>query len=182
MSTRTPSSTAAHRLAQLEQRVQRLEAATSIRCCVNRYMTLCDSLDASTPLPALLDCFTENAVWRGIGSRYGKSFGEHKGRIAIGAMFSRYMSDPPHFAFNAHFLCSEQIEVSNQGTAQAQWLMLQTSTFNTGRSHLNAAHLRLSMSLCDDGQWRIAQFETENLLSRPVETWHSEAALPVPTQ
>jgi hypothetical protein len=143
-------------------------------------MTLCDSLDAATPLDELLDCFAEDATWAGKGARYGASFGGYQGREAIGAMFRRYMREPAHFAFNAHFLCSEHIAPIDADRATAEWVMLQTSTFSSGASHLNAARLTLGMARCGDGRWRIARFETENLFSRPVSHWQSDAPLPVP--
>ncbi|WP_233151721.1 nuclear transport factor 2 family protein [Pelomonas sp. KK5] len=167
-------------MAQLEARLRRFEDAEAIRACVHRYMALCDRLDASTPLAELLDCFTADALWTGNGARYAASFGGYQGRDEIGAMFRRYMSEPAHFAMNAHFLCNEQIDVQGDA-ATASWLMLQPSTFATGASHLNAARLTLEMARCaEDGPWRIARFETENVFSRPVSHWHSEAALPVP--
>ena len=52
-------------------------------------------------------------------------------------MFKRYTQKESHFVMNAHFVNSEQIYV-NQNDANASWLMLQTSTFQDGRSHLNA--------------------------------------------
>lgn len=178
-------------LAQLMQRLARLEAESSIRACVRRYMDLCDHLDASTPMDQLLDCFTADAEWAGKGARYGERFGAHTGRAAIGAMLGAYRGSlpgedgpqrPPHFAMNAHFLCSEHIAHTADGQADASWVMLQTSTFASGASHLNAAQLKLQMQRGDDGQWRIARFETENLFSRPVSHWHSDAALPVPAR
>ena len=186
-----PTPTDAHllqRLAALETRLQVFEDAQAIRECVLRYMDLCDHLDARTPMDELGDCFTEDALWAGKGARYGASFGGHQGRAAIVAMLGRYRGGlageppepPPHFRFNAHFLTSEQIRPTGPGRAEAGWLMLQTSSFSAGGSHLNAARLSLQMQRGPDGRWRIARFETENLLSRPVSTWHSEAALPVP--
>jgi ketosteroid isomerase-like protein len=172
--------TAAQRLARLEARLQRFEDADAIRACVTRYMTLCDSLDAATPLHELLDCFTDDAVWAGKGARYGASFGGHQGREAIGVMFRAYMRTPAHFALNVHFLCSEQITPTGLDAADARWVMLQASTFADGASHLNAARLALRMARCADGRWRIARFETENLFSRPVSHWHSDSPLPVP--
>lgn len=181
--------TLAERLDALEARVARFEHAEAIRGCVQRYMALCDRLDATTPMDALGECFTEDAVWVGTGARYGASFGGHHGRSAIVAMLGRYRGSlpgepgparPAHFAMNAHFLCNEAIEPTGPGRAIARWLMLQTSTFATGASHLNAAQLTLQMARGDDGVWRIARFETENVFSRPVDHWRSDAALPVP--
>jgi ketosteroid isomerase-like protein len=177
------------RLTLIETRLAEYTAATAIRACVHRYMALCDHLDAATPMNDLLDCFTEDAVWIGKGARYDASFGGHRGRAAIGTMLGAYRGSlpgepgpvrPPHFVFNAHFLCNEHITAIEADTAQAEWAMLQTSTFASGAAHLNAAHLSLQMRRDIDGRWRIARFETENLLSRPIDHWHSDAALPVP--
>jgi len=168
-------------LAALEQELRRLQAQPLIRACVTRYMELCDTLAPATPLDELAALFTADAVWEGKGARYAGSFGGYRGREAIAAMFRGYMTEPPHFAMNAHFLCSEAIAVDEdvQG-ADARWLMLQTSTFASGASHLNAARLSLRMAV-EDGAWRIAHFQTENVFSRPVDRWNDEAAaLPVP--
>ena len=177
-----PSPDAARRLStnELDRRLRRFEDAEAVRRCVNRYMVLCDALDASTPIDELLDCFTPEATWAGKGQRYGKSFGGYKGRDQIGAMFRRYMGHPPHFALNVHFLANEQITPQPPDDALATWVMLQTSTFADGSSHLNAARLTLGMKRCDDGAWRIHQFATENLFSRPVDHWNSASPLPVP--
>lgn len=179
------------RLAALEARLARFDDAAAVRACVNRYMALCDSLSPQTPMAELLDCFTEDAVWLGAGARYGASFGAHQGRAAIGEMLGRYRGSlpgepgpqvPPHFALNVHFLCSEEITPAGDGLATARWVMLQTSTFASGASHLNAARLSLQMRRDADGRWRIARFQTENLFSRPVSHWQSDAALPVPAR
>jgi hypothetical protein len=103
-------------------------------------------------------------------------------------MFAGYMGRPAHFALNVHFLTSELITpgatdaADAADAAQASWVMLQTSTFADGASHLNAAQLTLAMARCADGRWRIARFETENLFSRPVSHWHSAQVLPLPGQ
>ncbi|EJN33925.1 ketosteroid isomerase-like enzyme [Pseudomonas sp. GM84] len=162
----------------LMSRLQRFESQQAIRVCINRYMELCDQLDASTPLDELAGLFTHDAVWEGKGAKYAASFGGYRGREAIRAMFATYMKTPAHFALNVHFLTSEVIEAEgDQGLGR--WVMLQTSTFADGASHLNAARLTVRFAL-EEGQWRMAHFQTENLFSRPVSEWNSEAALPVP--
>ncbi len=167
-------------IADLQLQLRRLRAEGLIRACVTRYMALCDRLDAATPLDELAGLFTEDAVWEGKGARYAGSFGGYRGREAIAAMFRTYMRTPAHFALNVHFLCSECIAVSEDATsADASWVMLQTSTFASGESHLNAAQLNLTMR-DDGGTWRIAHFQTENLFSRPTGAWNDSAALPVP--
>jgi hypothetical protein len=183
------ASASSARLAALEQRLLRLEAESAIRACLRRYMDLCDHLDAHTSMDALADCFTDDAAWSGKGSRYADRFGSHEGRDAILAMLGQYRGSlpgdagacrPPHFALNAHFLCSERIDHIDDERARGHWVMLQTSTFASGASHLNAAALSVELRRCDDQHWRIARFETENLFGRPVSHWNSAEALPVP--
>lgn len=165
-------------LEQLRQQVADLNSEKAIRACINRYMDLCDHLDTSTPLDELGELFTPDALWTGKGKRYENSFGGHKGRQSIVDMLSGYCTEPPHFMLNVHFLTSEHIQVTG-AKAHGSWNMLQVSSFASGGSHLNSARLEVDFSLCE-GRWRIARFETENLFSRPVSHWSSEARLPVP--
>ncbi|UMZ11318.1 nuclear transport factor 2 family protein [Pseudomonas sp. MPFS] len=167
-------------ISQLQARLQFFENQQAIRACINRYMTLCDSLDADTPLDELAGLFTCEAVWEGKGVRYATSFGGYRGREAIRAMFATYMRTPAHFALNAHFLASEVIEVEGD-EGRGSWMMLQASTFAEGASHLNAARLTVCFAL-EEGHWRIAHFQTENLFSRPTTAWNNDAPLPVPGQ
>ena len=156
-----------------------LEHQQAIRVCINRYMALCDRLDANTPLDELVGLFTVGALWEGLGARSAGRFGGYRGHEAIRKMFSSYMQTPAHFALNVHFLTSEVIDVK-ENIALGSWTMLQTSTFSDGASHLNAARLTVRFEL-HGGVWRMAHFQTENLFSRPVSHWESEAVLPVPT-
>lgn len=162
----------------LEARLHQLESEHAVRACMNRYMVLCDALDAHTPLEELAGLFTVDAIWEGKGAKYAKSFGGYRGREAIRAMFAGYMSEPAHFALNVHFLCSELIRVEGD-QANGSWVMLQTSTFASGASHLNAARLTVRFRE-EEGTWRMAHFQTENLFGRPVDAWNSDAHLPVP--
>ena len=166
-------------LEELQQRLQRFESEHAVRACMNRYMVLCDALDADTPLDELAGLFTRDAVWEGKGAKYAKSFGGYRGREAIRAMFATYMQPPAHFALNVHFLTSELIDVAGE-QATGSWVMLQTSTFTNQASHLNAARLTVRFAF-EEGQWRMAHFQTENLFGRPTSAWNSEAPLPVPT-
>ena len=165
---------------ELQARLARFEAEHAVRACMNRYMVLCDALDAHSPLAELAGLFTRDAVWEGIGDKYKASFGRIEGRAAIGAMFAKYMTEPAHFAVNVHFLTSELIEVSGPREAAGSWVMLQTSTFSSGASHLNAARLTVDFWRGKGGAWRMAHFRTQNLFSRPVEAWNQADPLPVP--
>ncbi|OTG88992.1 nuclear transport factor 2 family protein [Acinetobacter sp. ANC 3832] len=163
------------------QRLERLEAQAAIRNCINRYMEICDALDANTDLNELINLFDEDSIWEGIGEKYAQSFGHFSSRQAIHDMFKGYTQKDSHFVMNAHFVSSEQIYVEDT-QAKASWLMLQTSAFRDSRSHLNAAKLTVAFKQQQDGSWKIKHFQTENIFSRPVSHWNSTAELPVPSQ
>ncbi len=166
-------------LALILARLDKLEAQNSIRNCINRYMEICDALDANTDLNELMELFDRDSIWEGVGEKYAQSFGRFESWSAIHAMFKSYTQQQSHFVMNAHFVSSEQIDVQDN-EANATWLMLQTSTFRDEHSHLNAAKLRVKFNQQIDGTWKIKHFQTENIFSRPVSHWHSQAALPVP--
>ena len=167
------------KLRRLEARLARFEAEHAIRACMNRYMELCDALDAASPLDELVGLFTRDAVWEGVGDKYRDSFGRIEGRAALRTMFAKYMTEPAHFALNVHFLSSELIEVQADDAARGRWAMLQASTFASGGSHLNAARLTVDFVRAR-GAWRMSHFRTENLFSRPIEAWNQAEPLPVP--
>ena len=167
-------------LTKILSRLEQLEAHNAIRNCLNRYMEICDDLNPDTNLDELMALFDAECIWEGIGEKYAKSFGRYDSWQAIYDMFKAYTQKESHFVMNAHFVSSEQIEVQQQ-YATATWLMLQTSTFRDERSHLNGAKLRVSFKQQADESWKIKHFQTENLFSRPVNHWNSDAELPVPT-
>ncbi|MBP6562353.1 MAG: nuclear transport factor 2 family protein [Neisseriaceae bacterium] len=167
-------------LATLTQRLHRLEAAAACRTCLTRYLQLCDDLTPATPWPELGQLFAEDAVWEGIGPRYAASFGRHEGRAAILTMVGGYVAGGTHFQMNAHFLTSEHLVVNAAGDhAVGSWLMLQTSRFHDGRSHLTSAQLTVQF-VPEDGRWCMSLFQTQNIFSRPISDWDSNAALSVP--
>jgi len=166
-------------LLQLQARLARLESEQAIRSCMNRYMLLCDQLGIDSSLDELMDLFAADAIWEGVGDKYAGAFGRLSGQPAIRQMFAKYLVEPAHFALNVHFLTSELIRLVTEDAATASWVMLQTSTFNNGDSHLNAARLTVDFR-CDAGAWRMTHFRTENLFSRPVDHWNAAAVLPLP--
>lgn len=161
------------------QRLEQLEAVNAIRNCLNRYMEICDSLNADTPLEELMALFSTDAVWEGVGERYRKAFGRLEGRTKIEAMFLGYMRQDAHFAMNAHFVNSEQIQVEGH-QAKGKWLMLQTSSFSHGGSVLTSAKLDIDFAKTPEGRWVISHFRTENIFSRRVSAWSDQLDLPVP--
>ena len=164
-------------LARLEQ----LEAQNSVRNCINRYMQICDLLDHNTDLDELMSLFDQDCVWEGIGEKYAQTFGRYESWQAVYDMFKHYTKRKSHFVMNAHFVNSEQIYI-REDEAFGCWMMLQSSTFQTETSHLNAAKLKVRFKKQKNGSWKIKHFQTENIFSRPVSYWHSSAAIAVPTQ
>lgn len=167
---------------QILDRLFQLEATNAVRQTLTRYMEICDHLDASTDLETLMHLFTDDAIWEGVGKRYQKSFGRLQGKTEIHAMFQNYTQQDAHFVMNAHFVNSEQIELQ-KASAVGKWLMLQTSSFQDGTSHLNAAKLTVDFKHdADHDCWKISHFRTENIFSRAVGSWSDQVELPVPTQ
>ncbi|MFT3760196.1 nuclear transport factor 2 family protein [Thauera sp.] len=163
----------------LTRRIDALESERAVRACMNRYMYLCDRLDVGFPLDDLMALFTDDATWEGTGGRYKKTFGRHEGKQAIRAMFAKYTVPPAHFRLNVHYLTSELITVDDS-SAHGSWVLLQPSTFSSGKSQLSSARLSVVFRK-ERGAWKIAEFQTEALFSRPVEhPWDASADLPVP--
>ncbi|WP_367104152.1 nuclear transport factor 2 family protein [uncultured Psychrobacter sp.] len=168
-------------LASLSNRIWMLEQEKEVRACIQRYMALCDVLDVGFDLSLLMDLFTEDAVWQGVGKRYQKTFGAYEGKEAIAKMFEKYTVPPAHFALNSHFLTNEFINVAEK-TADGTWLLLQTATFHDGRSQLSSAKLTVKFSL-EKEQWKIKYFQTESLFNRPMDTpWDVDKDLPTPNK
>jgi hypothetical protein len=169
----------AKQIEQLSRRLTALEDEKLIRACMNRYMLLCDQLDAGFDLELLIELFTEQAVWQGIGRRYANTFGQYQGREAIAAMFDKYTKPPAHFDLNVHVLGNESITVEGD-SGKGSWVLVQTSTFATGKSQLSCARISAEFQR-QAGDWKISLFQTESLFNRPVEQpWDATAALPVP--
>ncbi|WP_000130506.1 nuclear transport factor 2 family protein, partial [Acinetobacter baumannii] len=105
-------------IAEIIERLERLEAHNAIRNCINRYMEICDELNANTDLYELMNLFDQDCIWEGIGDKYSKSFGRYDSWQSIYDMFKRYTQKESHFVMNAHFVNSEQIYV-NQNDANA---------------------------------------------------------------
>jgi hypothetical protein len=165
-------------LDDVRARLSRLEAADAARRVAMRYFRLCDTLGPDTPLGELGALFTSDATWEGRG-RYRNAFGRHDGRYAIVAMLASY-AQPQHFALNAHYLSSEDMDVSDRSVT-GRWMMLQVSTYQDGRSDLRSAALTIDFAV-EGGRWRIARFVTENIFSRDVGPWNDEAPISVPDQ
>jgi len=164
---------------ELAARIKRLEDEKHILACMNRYMYLCDKIDADFDMEQLLALFTKDAIWEGVGKRYDKTFGSLRGHDEIASMFAKYMKTPPHFTLNVHVLGNAEVAADDM-EATGSWILVQTSTFASGLSWLNCARIKAGFRY-EDEKWRICHFRTENLFSRPMEkAWNDDATLPVP--
>lgn len=164
-------------------RLDAFEAEKKIRQCMLKYMGLCDYLGVNTDVNEIAELFAHDAVWQGKGNRYAKTFGRYEGSDAIGGMFATYTKPPAHFEMNAHFMCNELIYVdSSNTTAQGSWMLIQPSSFSSGKSQLSCARITAEFGLTD-GAWLIKVFTTENIFSRPMtDPWDNSASLSVPTK
>lgn len=50
-------------MTKLLLRLEQLEAQQEIRNCINRYMEICDALDANTDLNELMNLFDADCIW-----------------------------------------------------------------------------------------------------------------------
>lgn len=158
------------RLCGLEQRISRLEAESSIRRVMARYMALCDEPMTTAPGPGFPDLFTEDLVWE------GGEFATVEGREALLAWFATMRKpDALHYSRNIHFLASEAIEVGD-GEAVGNWLLLQPALLGNGSGELRLARLCVIFRRGDD-IWRIAHFCTETLLKIEVDAGRTRELL-----
>jgi len=165
-------------LDDLRSRVERLEQREAVSAVVDEYFSRCDALTPDSDLEALGSLFTRDAVWRGSGSRYGTSFGEHCGRAAIIRFLGGYASSQ-FFTANVHLLANESVTITG-GDAKARWQMVQMPSFADGSAWLLVAAIEVELVRTND-RWLIARFTTRNLVSRKIEGgWSATEALPVP--
>ena len=162
-------------IASLVQRIESLEAEAEIRRLQTRYMFLCD-----TPIPEfgvrddehridlIMELYTEDAVWEGVGEYYDNQFGRAEGAAAIRAHFNKFwgQKQDPALLLNAHYLTSEQIHVDGD-EATGQWIHMQPWLFSDGKSLLRSSRLNNAFRKVD-GTWRITRTRTENVFVAPL--------------
>lgn len=169
-------------IAALARRVDVLESEAEIRRLQARYMFLCD-----TPLPEfgvtddahridlIMELYTEDAVWEGVGEYYDGQFGRAEGADAVRAHFERFWGAErdPALLLNAHYLTSEQIHVDGD-TATGQWIHMQPWLFSDGTALLRSSRLNNSFRKVD-GTWKISRTRTENVFVAPLQAgWASD--------
>ncbi|WP_275293463.1 nuclear transport factor 2 family protein [Amycolatopsis sp. La24] len=162
-------------VAALVRRVEVLEAEADIRRLQARYMFLCDTpnpeygvADDAKRIELILELYTEDAVWEGVGEYYDGQFGRAEGKPAIREHFQRFWGEKkdPALLLNAHYLTSEQIHVHGN-TADGQWIHMQPWLFSDGKSLLRSSRLNNAFRKEPDG-WRITRTRTENVFVAPL--------------
>jgi hypothetical protein len=163
-------------LTALTARLAVLEAERAVRNVLTRYMALCDQPCHDKAWPQLADLFTADAVWEGLGALYTETFGHHQGRVQIAAFLGSYLAPSTHFRMNVHFLTSDQVHIAaGAGQASGQWVMLQASTYENGRTELVSARLEIEFVKQFD-HWQISHFRTQRLFDLPWQAQQAEAA------
>ncbi|WP_010121240.1 nuclear transport factor 2 family protein [Corynebacterium nuruki] len=155
---------------QLAQRLDILESEAAIRKVQSRYMLLCD-----TPCPVyppvtdaeriemILDLYTEDAVWEGVGDYYTGQFGRAEGKDAVRAHFNRFWpaDQNPRRILNAHYLTSENITVEGD-RAEGTWIHMQPWLYDDGTALLRSSRLNNAFRRVD-GEWKVSRTRTENV-------------------
>ncbi len=172
-------------IAALTRRIEKLEAEADIRRLQARYMFLCDTpipefgvSDDAGRIDLIMQLYTEDAIWEGVGEYYDNQFGRADGKAAIRAHFENFWSEKrePSLVLNCHYLTSEQIQVSEDGqTADGQWVHMQPWLFSDGTALLRSSRLNNGFCKCADGIWRITRTRTENVFIAPLTSnWASD--------
>ena len=169
------------RMDVLEAAVATLQAEAEIRRLQARYMWLCDIPcpeqgvdDDSERIRRIVDLYTEDAVWEGVGDYYGNQFGRSVGRDALRRHFEAFWGQKrdPALVLNVHYLTSEQIHVRGN-EAEAQWLHCQPWIFSDGSSLLRSSRLNNGFRKVS-GVWKISRTRTENVLVAPLQAGWAE--------
>jgi hypothetical protein len=146
----------AKEFASLKEKVCVLSAESDIRRIMARYMLLCDvplpehGLDEEGRLREIVNLFTADARWEGVGSYYDNQFGASVGHEQLHQHFQRFFApSSPQMILNCHYLTCEQIHVSGN-EANGQWVHFQPWIFDDGSSVLRSSRLNNAFR-CVDG-------------------------------
>ncbi|MGP9810331.1 nuclear transport factor 2 family protein [Rhodopseudomonas sp. NSM] len=159
----------------LQDEVATLRAEADIRRIQARYMFLCDTPcpdfgvnDDAERIERILDLYTEDAIWEGVGAYYDNQFGRSVGKDAIRKHFQGFWGQKrdPALILNVHYLTSEQIHVRGD-EADGQWVHCQPWVFGDGSSLLRSSRLN-NLFRKVDGVWKVARTRTENLFVAPL--------------
>lgn len=171
-------------LESLIRRVETLEAEADIRRLQARYMFLCDTpnpefgvADDAARIELILELYTEDAVWEGVGEYYDNQFGRAEGKAAVRRHFEGFwgQKQDPALILNCHYLTSEQIHIHEGGkTADGQWVHMQPWLFSDGKALLRSSRLNNTFRKVD-GVWKVSRTRTENVFVAPLSPgWASD--------
>jgi ketosteroid isomerase-like protein len=169
------SDSLAQKVDRLAAEVRALRAEADIRRLQSRYMFLCDTpcpeagvTDDAERIRRIVDLYTEDAVWEGVGSYYDNQFGRSVGKAAIRKHFEGFWGQKrdPALILNVHYLTSEQIHVDGD-EASGQWVHCQPWIFADGSSLLRSSRLN-NLFRRVDGVWKVARTRTENVFVAPL--------------
>ena len=173
-------STLEDRLEQLSAKVDVLQGEAEIRRIVSRYMFLCDipilepGIDVDDKIEMILDLYTDDATWEGVGAFYQGQFGVMRGRENLRTHFQGFFkSRDPAMLLNCHYLTAEHITVDgNHG--EGRWVHFQPWIFSDGTSELRSSRLFNTFRKVD-GIWKMSRYRTENVFSAklPGNWWES---------
>ncbi|NMO03032.1 nuclear transport factor 2 family protein [Gordonia sp. TBRC 11910] len=169
-------------LAELVARIETLEGEAAVRRLQARYMFLCDTpcpefgvADDAERIDLILDLYTDDAVWEGVGDYYNDQFGRLDGKQALREHFQRFWGErrDPALVLNAHYLTAEQIYVAgNQATGQ--WIHVQPWLYADGSGLLRSSRLNNAFRKVD-GRWLISRTRTENVFVAPLQDGFADA-------
>lgn len=175
----------AEEITELRRRLDVVESESHIRRLMARYMWLCDTplpeaggLDANQRIELVLELYTDDAIWEGVGDFYRDQFGFSQGTEQLREHFEGFFitkTDTQNAAaemlLNAHYLTTEHISVHPGGeTGEANWIHMQPWLFDDGSALLRSSRL-FSEFRRVDGVWKIARYRTENVFVAPLPTW-----------
>lgn len=159
----------------LSDQVATLRAEADIRRLQARYMHLCDTPcpeagvdDDAERVRRIVDLYTEDAVWEGVGAYYDDQFGRSVGQAAIRRHFEAFWGQKrdPALVLNVHYLTSEQIHVDGD-EATGQWVHCQPWIYGDGSSLLRSSRLNNAFRKVA-GVWKVSRTRTENVFVAPL--------------
>ncbi|MDN3028094.1 nuclear transport factor 2 family protein [Streptomyces sp. S.PB5] len=162
-------------IATLVKRIEVLEDEAEIRRLQARYMFLCDTpcpefgvRDDGHRIDLIMELYSEDAVWEGVGDYYDNQFGRAEGRAAVRAHFEQFWGrkQDPALLLNAHYVTSEQIHVDGD-EATGQWIHVQPWLYSDGTALLRSSRLNNAFSKIS-GEWKISRTRTENVFIAPL--------------
>jgi ketosteroid isomerase-like protein len=148
-------------LADLARRIEVLESEKQISKLNFRYVWLAD---VPKDADAIAECFTENAIWEGVGE-----FDEYlsTGRQEIRELFRDV---PNQLPFTAHFVTNEVIEIAPDGDhAHGQWHILEMATLRDNCAQVWLVAWYENDFERVDGQWLISHVRLVNTFVAPYE-------------